>query len=197
MSPTTRNLFVVAGQRFGVLTVLREIDHGPAGKNGNRRLRYMAECVCDCGNTTEAVISALYSGARTSCGCRKGAFGHNIERLNRQPVSTYYATVRTNAQSRRIPFSLSLAEYEALTSMPCAYCGREATGLDRLDNDYAYEIGNVVPACKLCNKAKGALTPSDFLSWLKQAAGNLTLKGWKVEVPEVSVPQVPLFGSDD
>lgn len=35
---------------------------------------------------------------------------------------------------------------------------------------------NCVPCCKVCNSAKGTLTPSEFLSWRQRIAAHLEPK---------------------
>lgn len=42
------------------------------------------------------------------------------------------------------------------------------SGIDRVDSSVGYEIGNIVPACKICNFAKSNLTQDDFKSWAKR-----------------------------
>lgn len=57
-----RTLFVEPGQRFGKLTVIREIPDTRA-----RRV----ECQCECGNVITTPIRCLHQGERTSCGCKR------------------------------------------------------------------------------------------------------------------------------
>lgn len=57
---------IVAGQRFGSLVVL---DRPP--RRLNRSVLW--ECMCDCGNHTEARTSRLLTGEKRSCGCQKNA----------------------------------------------------------------------------------------------------------------------------
>lgn len=50
------------------------------------------------------------------------------------------------------------AEVLALIQQPCTYCGTKDInrGLDRIDNSKAHVKGNVLTACEVCNKARGA-----------------------------------------
>jgi hypothetical protein len=85
-----------------------------------------------------------------------------------------------NCRRRGISFRLRRAQFEALVTAPCHYCGRPPyalwsrsstglmhghfyyTGIDRLDNGRGYEEGNVVPCCKECNGLKSdRLTESE------------------------------------
>lgn len=57
--PIKENL---VGQRFGRLIPQRQL-----GTNKHGQMRY--ECLCDCGNTTEAIAGNLKHGNQISCGC--------------------------------------------------------------------------------------------------------------------------------
>lgn len=55
----------LTGRKFGRLTV--GIDTGRRDDSG----RVIWNCMCDCGNTRDAVSRDLTSGRTTSCGCKK------------------------------------------------------------------------------------------------------------------------------
>lgn len=64
-------------------------------------------------------------------------------------------------------WALSFAEFFALRSGPCSYCGGPLSptgcGLDRLDNARGYVLGNVVPCCNDCNRARSdEFTPAEM-----------------------------------
>lgn len=50
------------GEKYGRLTIVRKSD-----KKVQRS--YLYECLCDCGNTTYALLSQLKNGRKKSCGC--------------------------------------------------------------------------------------------------------------------------------
>lgn len=94
---------------------------------------------------------------------------------------------RTNARNRGIPWKLSPAEADTLFRGECHYCGEPpeqrsfstsnknpyvltASGIDRVDNTGEYITGNVVSACKACNKAKGYLGYERFLTMARRVA---------------------------
>lgn len=67
--------------------------------------------------------------------------------------------------------SLTRAEAEALSALPCHYCGNNTEGgLDRKNNSLGHTVENVVPCCTRCNLwlvdvpfvAKDALAPSIY-----------------------------------
>lgn len=43
------------------------------------------------------------------------------------------------------------------------------TGLDREDNTLGYLYSNLVPCCKVCNRAKSTMTRAEFLTWIGRA----------------------------
>jgi hypothetical protein len=56
-------------------------------------------------------------------------------------------------------FSLTLAEFAALHTHPCYRCGSDnlggGVGLDRVNSQGGYHLGNVLPCCGPCNVARG------------------------------------------
>ena len=56
------------GEKFGKLTILREVD---SGKHANGKMKRMVEVVCDCGNVTSKGLTAVIVGQTKSCGTRK------------------------------------------------------------------------------------------------------------------------------
>jgi hypothetical protein len=71
-----------------------------------------------------------------------------------------YSQAKGIAKRRSKPFLLSVAEYIAIRSQPCAYCGFQNSdtgmGIDQVDRSKPYVVGNVVSCCFHCNMAKGA-----------------------------------------
>ena len=62
----------ITGQRFGKLIVTSMADDyiSPSGHRLSR-----CNCLCDCGNTCVVNMSALITGATTSCGCTRNSRG--------------------------------------------------------------------------------------------------------------------------
>lgn len=69
-----------------------------------------------------------------------------------------------------IEFRLTEQEFFSFSNKKCNYCGIELdqVRLDRVNNDLGYEMSNLVPCCKICNKLKHKLTKEIFLSHLAQ-----------------------------
>lgn len=102
------------------------------------------------------------------------------------PIQKYiFAQYVKCAAKRDIPFCLTTDEFCKLIDCPCVYCGAKQTckasrsqyavseyrynGIDRVNSDLSYQIGNVVSCCKQCNAAKTDMALDVFLSsdWLK------------------------------
>ena len=80
-------------------------------------------------------------------------------------VAGRYSMHKRNAKKTGKKFLLSRVEFELFCKKDCYYCGIsiETIGLDRLDNEVGYIIGNVVSCCKKCNMARGLLSQREFI----------------------------------
>lgn len=157
------------GKRFGKLTVLSK-----KGKHKNGCP--IVECICDCGNIKNIIVTNLTSSSSltVSCGCY-----NLIKAISKNPWPTEYNSYISNVvKKRKFSFTLSLEEFKELCILPCFYCGclpktktqvgREfRNGIDRINSKIGYELYNCVPCCYRCNKAKGTLSKEDFLKMIK------------------------------
>lgn len=166
-----RNLIDETGNRFGKLLVLKRAE---SGKDG--RARWL--CRCDCGN--EAIVRGnnLRRGNTQSCGCMQGT-NHGLP----SGEAAFHALInrmKGTAKRRGIKWDLTKEQIRRLTKQPCFYCGVEPAqicspktyngayiynGLDRINNECGYEINNLVPCCKSCNRAKSTKTTEEFKAW--------------------------------
>lgn len=64
-----RTVSLNPGEKFGRLTVIREVEGIIFGKNKKQRVQRQFECRCDCGNITVVQIRNLRGGKTKSCGC--------------------------------------------------------------------------------------------------------------------------------
>lgn len=118
---------------------------------------------------------------------------HNKLVSGQASLNGLFSSYKRNATGRGLEFSLSLDEFKVLTKQVCNYCGsspkkqypNERTvslsrmknkvtngvyiynGLDRVDNNKGYELGNVVPCCSLCNVMKHKIPLMDWLGHIK------------------------------
>ena len=70
-----RKLIINTGDRYGHLTVIKEISRSPSNKR-----RFL--CKCDCGNELEVIMASFVSGHTLSCGCEHARIvtKHNLSR---------------------------------------------------------------------------------------------------------------------
>jgi hypothetical protein len=86
---------------------------------------------------------------------------------NRLVVS--WRTYRAGARARGLVWELTKAQHKQLVQSPCHYCGKQATelelnGIDRVDNNVGYMIGNCEPCCTRDNFMKMAQSKAEFLA---------------------------------
>lgn len=77
----------------------------------------------------------------------------------RQTVTGRLLKYRNRAKKQDISFSLSLEQFEHITSQHCVYCdgfspGKNFCGIDRVDSGQGYEMNNIAPCCIVCNEMK-------------------------------------------
>jgi hypothetical protein len=133
--------------------------------------KVLVRCV-ECGNESWIYISNLTNGASKQCWeCRK----HDPRE------ATYKMCLRT-AKRRGIQWDLDFETWSTMASDTCFYCGAEPAnscydfpynGIDRVDSGGIYEVGNVVTACKVCNRAKSDMTQELFYEWIGKVYGRL------------------------
>lgn len=65
---------------------------------------------------------------------------------------------RRAAKQREIEWNISFEEYAPFLDLPCHYCCGQlgsqihsGVGLDRINNNQDYQLGNILPCCKVCN----------------------------------------------
>ena len=160
---------LLEGKRFGKLVVLKE-----CGRSNDRSVIW--ECLCDCGNTAKITSKSLISQDTKSCGClRRIAKGEaNFNKL--------YSNYKDTATRKGLKFSLTKEEFKSLTQENCHYCGSYPSqlknrkysngaylfnGIDRKDNAKGYILGNVLPCCFTCNRAKSDMSYEEFILWIK------------------------------
>lgn len=71
---------------------------------------------------------------------------------------------KISSTRRQKTFNLTYEQFLELIERPCHYCNNElgdksetGSGLDRLDSNIGYEIGNIVSCCVFYNKLKSNL----------------------------------------
>lgn len=168
----------IAGHRFGRLTAESISDMPYSKRNGYLVRRWL--CRCTCGRTVIVPTANLTSGNTTSCGCSRDAKEESLYKY-------LYRTCRAGARARDIGFRLSFPLFKYLVNQDCFYCGIRpehkvctkgkhivnpvsvfVNGIDRVNNDRGYKVGNCVPCCETCNRAKLQMGIDEFMSWCKR-----------------------------
>lgn len=174
----------INGQKFGKLIAISEAF---------RKKNVYWNCLCECGNKTIVIGSALRNGHTTSCGCNKteGAIKTAKKLLSINPKITSAKNVFNSYKDGNLTFE----QFYNLSQQNCYYCETPSNksniynryknrtntvlvdkssadfyynGLDRLDSSRLHDLDNVVPCCKWCNSAKMKRTLFEFEIWINQ-----------------------------
>ena len=100
-------------------------------------------------------------------------------------AAALYGNYKKRAKKNKMAFDLTKAEFAELTSSDCYICGAPPTqkyvhsykakcyvlpymynGIDRVDNAFGYEMGNVMACCMTCNRTKSNHSLLDFLQYI-------------------------------
>lgn len=91
--------------------------------------------------------------------------------MHNQSLKARYRDYKRNAATRGLIFSLTIEQFDAMTSETCSYCGaHDHIGVDRIDSSCGYIEGNIVPCCTFCNKMKSNFGTEAFLAQIARIA---------------------------
>ena len=181
----------LTGVVFGRLCALEYLSPDEGVKlfpDKRRQGRWLCECICG----TIKYVNANALPRTKSCGCLNSETarenGKHTGRLIEDRISYLVGRVsnyyRSAARKRGLEWNLSSDEVKELILSNCFYCGAGLSnifntknsygeieamphnGIDRVDNNKGYVLGNVVPCCKVCNKAKLQMPVDEFYSWI-------------------------------
>ncbi len=142
-----RRIQVTQGDRYGRLTVLREVE--PYATPAGRRCRRF-ECRCDCGTTTIAWLQSLRSEGTVSCGCIRSDVATKHAQCG---TPTYYTWANMLDRCR----NSNTPDYDRYGGRGITVCDRwlafenfladmgerpEGLTLDRIDNSGGYSRDN-------------------------------------------------------
>ena len=154
----------IAGVRSGKLTAIKMLY-----VNKERSCIWL--CKCDCGNYSEVRSTHIRLGHTKSCGCsvieankRKRKYASREESSYRSVFNNYKKRAKKNGYI----FELEFAYFKSLISSSCFYCNSKplrshnvhggdiiyVNGVDRVNNELGYTIGNSVSCCFDCNNIK-------------------------------------------
>jgi transposase len=169
------------GKRYTSLLVL-----GASEPVLNPKTGYRIGCSlvkCDCGREVTVANHALRCRNTRSCGCK-------IQSRNPDtPWIRVFHQYQGGALLRNINWDLTLEQLKSICLMPCQYCRSEPsntqrapngtvtlkyTGIDQIQPCGGYFLGNVVPCCTVCNRAKSNLSLQQFTDWLNSIGSTIT-----------------------
>ena len=166
------------GSKYNNLTV-ESFSHS------DKRFRKFYNTICECGNKKTIMGSAMVSGNTKSCGCLTSKYHreHHLLPDNLGVIRQIILQYKRHAKTRGYLWQLSENTFKELILSNCHYCGLKPSnikntknytgflysGVDRVNSDIGYIEKNVVACCNNCNKAKLAMSKSDFLDWIKRA----------------------------
>jgi hypothetical protein len=169
------------GQKFGRLTA-ECFDH--VDQYGSTWWLFR----CECGTKKVLRLCAVATGGTSSCGClnRELIVTRSVKPNGEAQFNRLYKTYYFSAKKRGLIFALSTNEFRQLTKGCCNYCGVEPraivesrspaslpyiyNGIDRRDSGQGYMMANCCSCCWSCNKAKRAMTASEFVEWIDRLA---------------------------
>jgi hypothetical protein len=175
------------GQKHNRLTVVSK-SKKPHTKGDSSA---MWNCICDCGKNVIVSRRSLMSSRSMSCGCLRLELNRKKAKERRKPgiyspLRRMYRSYKWNAKKGSLNFELSLEQFYEFTQKICYWCetvplqqlktirGNDSShiliynGIDRLNSDLGYSLGNCVPCCGICNKMKMDLSVSDFLKSIEK-----------------------------
>jgi hypothetical protein len=173
------------GRRFGRLLVVDRARR----PTGTKSTKAYWKCVCDCGKEHITRTDYLRTNRSTSCGCWQNSY--RLAAKHDALWNQLFTHHRWQAKHRRIPASLTVAQFKELSSSNCHYCGGPPqqrrvwrgkpsdrnmlnfNGIDRIDSTLGYSIDNVVTACKFCNVAKHEQSYQEFKAWVSRVYSHM------------------------
>jgi len=140
-------------------------------------------CVCECGKHIVVSRNHLQSKNTQSCGCL--LYPYKLPE-GESAFNKLLSKYKQKSKERTIQFTLDANVFRQLVSSNCQYCNIEPkqvsknkkdvflyNGIDRVDSSLGYCVGNVVPCCFVCNRAKSNLTLNEFQHWVYRLTSNM------------------------
>jgi hypothetical protein len=106
------------------------------------------------------------------------------------PLKTTFKHYKHGAKKRDLSFALDFAEFRALVTSDCHYCGApppektmkhhrpgRINGIDRIDSRLGYGTDNCVPCCTKCNGMKSNLDREEWFEQMRRILRHSESKG--------------------
>lgn len=104
-------------------------------------------------------------------------------RKHRFTLNGQYHEYKKSAKKRGIEFELIESDCLPFFNSYCYYCDDQfsGVGIDRLDNNVGYKIGNLIPCCYRCNIMKHTSSEKEFIDQIKKILNNLEKRTLAIE----------------
>lgn len=180
VNPEVRQFTIPIGTMFGFWTVIENDLY----KSSKKYTEYSCRVRCRCGSESVIASRKLRDGTAKRClRCRPAP-----KRKLATMWTLLFNVYRQRARATGREFHLSLPQLKFVSLLPCVYCGKEPdnllrrkyvvdgvldyppemeirySGLDRIDSEKGYILGNILPCCWQCNKIKSAMPLDEFLA---------------------------------
>lgn len=169
------------GDKINKLTII-ENPYYKLSTNGKNKFNNVIffKCMCECGNIRESKASNVTRGNLKSCGCT--SLGQKV--IGNIP-RTFYRYLKSQAEQRKIEFSVSFEEIATLYDKQnglCALSGipleiprvmkskTRTASIDRIESNKGYIKGNVQWVHVNVNYAKLSMSNKDFIDMCKKVA---------------------------
>lgn len=184
----TRAASNLTNQQFGQLLALHPTDKRSQAKS------IIWNCKClNCGQEKEVSAIKLKNKEVRSCGCMEHVREYRTPKGS-SGFNSLFCAYKKGAIRRGLEFNLTKKEVKDLVSQDCTYCGIEPrqviygsrdkarehgkfiyNGIDRVNSSLGYSIENCVTCCIKCNRAKMALSESEFITLIAKIYRHLNL----------------------
>ena len=90
-----------------------------------------------------------------------------------------YNHYKNCSKTRQINFDLTLEQFDSITKQKCYLCGefsqgKDFCGIDRVDSNIGYDIGNCMPCCAMCNFMKLDYSKEELIEQCKKIINHLS-----------------------
>ena len=172
-----RTVIDETGNKYGRLFVIERAE------SHNNHAAW--KCLCDCGKVIVTLGRRLRGKNTQSCGCLRDELSSERNSLpsGEAAFNRLFSNYWRSAKDREITWELTKDRFRELTQRDCHFCCNEPerstwfvalnsqyryNGIDRVDNNQGYTLGNSVACCWICNRAKGELSENEFLKWARR-----------------------------
>lgn len=182
--------------KYGFLTVLRRAPNEPDRDSA----RWECLCICGKIKNVRGHQLRQNRTKSCGCKTSDMKSGDKVKSIKEIFMGVQSAIYQWQAENKGREYRLTDEEMYALMIQNCHYCGIEPSnrfspylskngeihggvsfhraqkvqmmynGIDRKDNDIGYVVGNCVPCCIKCNRAKREIGYDEFIKWLDNLA---------------------------